>query len=742
AAVYMDADREAIAAWPETDLEDGPGPQSLAYVMYTSGSTGAPKGVMIEHGGVCNRLKWGVEFYGLNETDRVLQKASFAFDASVWEIFEPLIAGAQIVMAKPRGRIDVEYLADLMAAQQVTVAEFSPSLLRALLENEKLARCRALKRVFSGGEVLPPDVVRACSAQSRAELYNTYGPTETSIDVTHWKCGGESADNVPIGRPVAGMCVYILDERMEPVPPGMPGELCIGGIGVARGYLNAPELTADRFVADPFSGVPGARLYKSGDLARHRRDGAIEFLGRKDQQVKIRGFRIEPGEIEAALRSHPAIRQAAVVPRENGRGDSRLAAYLVAADRAPPADQDLRRFLRERLPDYMVPRAFVFLDSIPLTQSGKVDRRALPSPNGDSRPAAPKIETVESRVTEIWESVLSVQPIGADDNFFDIGGDSLTAVELMRRTEQAFGERIALSTFLGGPTIKDMAAALVRQRIAPDRSLLVKVQPGDGKPPFFFLHGDFFNGGGFYTINMARYIGADRPFYALAPHGLNGTAVPPTVEAMADDYIEMLRAVQPHGPYYVGGFCSGGSVAYEIARRLESQGEGVALVVLIAIPARTAFYHRALRAIGGAGSVIGLDAKQRVNVFLRARNMGLRLRRLYRSVRAAQPSPRINRTPPRHMPSRNDPIFGAYGRALSAYVPKRYPGRVLCLWPEQDKINGRDATAGWGRVACALQFQLIPGEHGNCVKYHLKTIAEHMRRAILQAEDGASPEHS
>jgi thioesterase domain-containing protein len=280
-----------------------------------------------------------------------------------------------------------------------------------------------------------------------------------------------------------------------------------------------------------------------------------------------------------------------------------------------------------------------------------------------------------------------------------------------------------------------MADALVRQRIAPDRSLLVKVQAGEGKPPFFFLHGDFFNGGGFYTINMARYIGADRPFYALAPHGLNGTAVPPTVEAMANDYVEMLRGIQPHGPYYIGGFCSGGSVAFEMARRLELQGERVALVVLIAIPARTAFHHRVLRAIGSAGGIIGLDAEQRISVLLQTREIGIKIRRLYRGVRGPRSSPRKN-----NMAAQSDPIFIAYGRALSAYLPKRYPGRVLCLWPEQDKINRGDSTAGWGKVASDLQFRLIPGQHGNCVKYHLKTIAEHMRSAILEAEDeGALP---
>ncbi|MGH7927237.1 MAG: non-ribosomal peptide synthetase, partial [Candidatus Binatia bacterium] len=409
--------------------------------IYTSGSTGTAKGVVVQHGGICNRLLWAQKFYELSETDRCLQKASFSYDASIWEIFEPLLAGAQLVMARPGGRQDPAYLVELIAKQKITVAEFVPSMLRLLLEEKGIESCGTLKRVFSGGEVLPLEVQKSFFEKLPADLYNTYGPTEASVDVTHWKCKPNSDEqNIPIGGAIGNTAIYVLDPHLNPLPIGIPGELHIGGIGLARGYLNQPELTAEKFIPNPFGCEPGSRLYKTGDLARYRPDGNIEFLGRLDHQVKVRGLRIELGEIEAALRCHPAVREAVVLAREDAAGDKLLVAYVVPQQRVALAFGELRTFLKDMLPAYMIPSSFVSMDALPLTVNGKVDRNALPAPD-HRRPdlreavAAPR-DALELQINKIWEKILGVKPIGLRDNFFDLGGHSLLAIRLVSQVEK------------------------------------------------------------------------------------------------------------------------------------------------------------------------------------------------------------------------------------------------------------------------------------------------------------------
>ena len=485
AVVYLDDNRDVIAKQNKENFDAGTTPGNLAYVIYTSGSTGTPKGVMIEHGAICNRLQWGTEFYGLNESDRVLQKSTFAFDASVWEIFEPLLAGAQIVMAGAKERRNLAALAELMAQRQVTVAEFAPSTLRALLEEGGIAKCKSLKRVFSGGEVLTAELEKMFFERVPAELYNTYGPTEASVDVAHWKCErGLDQRIVPIGRPITGMKIYILDARLQPVPIGVPGELLIGGVGVARGYLNRPELTAEKFIANPFSDEPGARLYKTGDLARHLPDGNIEFLGRSDDQVKIRGFRIEPGEIEAALCQHPAVRETVVVARGDKLEETRLIAYVVPKRQPSPTAGDLRDFLRQRLPEYMVPSIFTLLDALPRTPHGKLDRRALPAPDQ----IRPELETtfvapqtpVEKVLGGIFADVLGIERVGIHDDFFELGGHSLLATLIVSRIHATFKADLPLRRVFDAPTVAGLAAALLedageRARIEKTALLLLEL---------------------------------------------------------------------------------------------------------------------------------------------------------------------------------------------------------------------------------------------------------------------------
>ncbi|HIF6659724.1 TPA: amino acid adenylation domain-containing protein, partial [Serratia marcescens] len=458
------------AALPETLSAENPAPRAqashLAYVIYTSGSTGKPKGAMNEHRGVVNRLVWMQEAYGLTAADTVLQKTPFGFDVSVWEFFWPLMVGARLVMAKPEGHKDPDYLSRAIEQYGVTTLHFVPSMLQSFLADGQAAtRCGQVVRVMCSGEALPAALVAEFYRRlPQAELHNLYGPTEAAVDVTAWHCSREAERvSVPIGRPIANTRIYLLDERGQPVPLGAVGELYIGGVQVARGYLNRPELTAERFLSDPFA--PGGRMYRTGDVARYLANGDIEYLGRNDQQVKIRGFRIECGEIEAALATHPAVREAVVDARAVG-DDKRLVAWVVPA--ADVAEETLAGALRQHvsaaLPDYMVPSAWVVVAALPLSPNGKLDRRALPEPQGAQSQAAyeaPQGEH-ETLLAAIWRELLNVERVGRHDNFFELGGHSLLAVKLMAQLRRA-GWGANVQTLFSTPTLSALAQAMSAQ---------------------------------------------------------------------------------------------------------------------------------------------------------------------------------------------------------------------------------------------------------------------------------------
>ncbi|HEX6911111.1 MAG TPA: amino acid adenylation domain-containing protein [Longimicrobium sp.] len=462
----LDATDPAWAAGPETNPRvEGLGPRHLAYVIYTSGSTGRPKGVANEHGGVVNRLAWMRDVHGLGAHETVLQKTPYSFDVSVWELFWPLVSGARLVMARPGGHRDPGYLAGTIVAEGVTTTHFVPSMLQAFLEHPDSARCTGLRRVVCSGEALPAALVQRFHARlPGVELHNLYGPTEAAVDVTAWRSRGEDGvTRVPIGRPVANTRMYVLDREGAPVPMGVAGELYIGGVQVARGYPGRPELTAERFVADPFGGVPGARLYRTGDLGRWLPDGTIEYLGRNDFQVKVRGFRIELGEIEARLRGHPALREAVVVARADGEGDPRLVAYYLA-DEAIAVDA-LKAHLAEGLPAHMVPAAYVHLTTLPLTASGKLDRKALPAPEGDAyarRGYEAPIGEIETALAEIWAGLLGVERVGRRDDFFELGGHSLLIVKLIERMRRR-GLHAEVGTLFTTPVLAELAEALTAE---------------------------------------------------------------------------------------------------------------------------------------------------------------------------------------------------------------------------------------------------------------------------------------
>ena len=447
------------------DLEVPLLPDHPAYVIYTSGSTGQPKGVVVSHRALGNRLQYA-RAGDVLATDTFLQKTTISFDVSVLEIFAPLVIGGRTVLARPGGQQDPEYLIRLIRDERITYTSFPPSLLYVLFEQPGFDRCDSLRVVITGGETVPAVLPgQFYQHLPGADLLNRYGPTEATISVTSWLCERGTPRSLPIGRPTARARVYLLDRALQPVPVGVAGEIFLGGLCVARGYLGQPALTAERFVPDPFADEPGARLYRTGDLARYRADGAIEFAGRVDQQIKIRGFRIELGEIETALARHPAVREAAVVDRQEGLTRT-LAAYVVFQPGEAADEGELRRFLFSALPVYMVPADFVVLESLPLSSTGKVDRRALPAPGRRSAAAGfvPPRTPVEERLAAIWGALLAREAVGVEDNFFDLGGHSLLATQVISRVRESFGVDLPLRLLFEGPTVEALAAAVEAAR--------------------------------------------------------------------------------------------------------------------------------------------------------------------------------------------------------------------------------------------------------------------------------------
>jgi amino acid adenylation domain-containing protein len=558
-------------------------PDNLAYVIYTSGSTGRPKGVMVTHANLLNHMLWMRDCFPLGPDDCVLQKTPFSFDASVWEFYAPLLCGARLAMAPPGAQRDPSQLVGLMRERQVTTLQVVPTLLGALAEAEGLERCLSLRRLFCGGEALGAEVVRRFRARlPGAEVYNLYGPTEATIDATWWACGeGGGAGAVPIGRPVANTQAYVLDGRLRPAPVGTAGELYVGGAQVARGYLNRPRLSAERFVPNPYGGGGGERMYRTGDLARHLPSGEIEFLGRVDHQVKVRGFRIELGEVEAALLSDEGVRECVVVACEGKSGDVRLVAYVVAQGESHA--EELRAHLKDRLPEYMTPSAFVMLEALPLLPNGKVDRNALPAPGGVQAEigadfVAPR-DDLERRLAVVWEDVLEVRPLSVTGNFFDLGGHSLTALRLIARVKSLTGKTLSLTTLFEHPTVETLARFLSRSKPADEHSPLVAIQPRGTKRPLFFVHTA--GGNVIRYATLARQLGEEQPFYAFQSHEVGDGGGDATVERMAARYVEAMLKMQPDGPYILGGWSMGGIVAFEMARQLHERGRHTALLILL-----------------------------------------------------------------------------------------------------------------------------------------------------------------
>jgi amino acid adenylation domain-containing protein len=470
----VDRLRERLREEASTNRQERLTGANLAYMIYTSGSTGSPKGALNTHGGIVNRLLWMQQRYQLRADDVVLQKTPFSFDVSVWEFFWPLLVGARLVMARPEGHRDPEYLVEVIKNEKVTTLHFVPAMLQAFLSNETVsAGCGSVRRLICSGEALSVELAEQCLERlPQVELHNLYGPTEAAVDVTAWHCKpGEQRASVPIGRPISNTEIYILDRELQPVPVGVSGELYIGGIGLARGYHRRAELTAERFISHPLSQRAGERLYRTGDVARYRADGAIEYMGREDHQVKIRGYRIELGEIEAVLREHDQVQDAVVIAHADARGDKRLLGYVMVAGPALLKTTELRQYLSQRLPEYMVPQAFVQLAEWPLTPSGKLDRGALPAPElkrsqMEGAYTAPRT-TAEEVLAAVWSQVLSIEQVGAFDNFFSLGGDSIRSLQVVALARQR-GLHFSLQQLFQHQTVATLAAAAQQGETQPE----------------------------------------------------------------------------------------------------------------------------------------------------------------------------------------------------------------------------------------------------------------------------------
>jgi amino acid adenylation domain-containing protein len=738
--VDLGAEARGWAGRPETSPERGDlTPGHLAYVIYTSGSTGRPKGVMVQHRGVCNLALAQGRALAVEPASRVLQFASFSFDACVFEVVMALCHGASLHLAPGGVPLAGEVLSDVVASHGITHLTLPPAVLASLAEDAELATVRLM--------VLAGDVVTETAARRWAggrRLLNAYGPTEATVWASARECRPEDAGKPSIGRPISNTRIYVLDRRGEPVPVGVAGELYVGGAGVARGYLNRPGLTAERFVPDPFGGESGARLYRTGDLGRWLADGTLDFVGRNDAQVKVRGFRIEPGEIEARLLEHPAVREAVVLAREDAAGDRRLVAWYAAAKEVEA--EALRAHLAASLPEHMVPAAYVRLEALPLTPNGKVDRGALPSPEGGAYAArayeAPVGET-EVALSEIWAELLGVERVGRWDNFFELGGHSLRAVQVVSRMREVLGVDAVLADVFSHPTIESLSrVGGAEPQAANDRAVAVR-QTGSRRPLFLAHEGA---GSVAYAQVLHPHLDPEIPVYVL-PAAPDSEPPLRTVQAMATRMVRMIREVQPEGPYRVAGWSFGGLLAYEIAAQLIGQDQAVEFVGMMdtrhpagAGPddagADYALLLRMLRMEQGMGEITAPALAQLASsaaamdleaVVERCHETGL----LPAHVTAA----RVRRMRDR---------LRANVHALRAYAPRPIPVPVA-LFPARQGASP-DAGRGWRALLAdaSLRVTPVPGTHLSMMDAeNVAALGEALSREIgLASGNGkALPEH-
>jgi amino acid adenylation domain-containing protein len=741
----MDQERFTLEGRSKSNPDVCVNPADLAYIIYTSGSSGRPKGVMIEHRAAAHFVHAAMSHYGMDSSDCMLQFGSISFDLAVEEIFTCLAAGGRLRLRTKEMLGTPARFLQCCQDWGVTILDLPTAYWQQLVTEMAHTGSRfpaGVRLVIIGGERVVPSVVELWQRHvgDYPRLFNSYGPTEATVVATgHWIGGSmKPRHEVPIGRPLSNSEVYILDSELRAVPIGVPGELYLGGRSLARGYLNLPELTANRFIANPFHPERDARLYKTGDRARYLSDGTIEFLGRLDHQVKLRGFRIELGEIESALLRFPGIKEAVVLAQNDGSGSQFLAAYVVTQSKEMVSEQVVKTFLRQSLPGYMIPLFVRSLRCLPLDPNGKIDVRALPvpspvdHPSGD-RPFACPSSPLEEKLAAIWCDVLRVPKVSVSDRFFDLGGHSLQAVQIMTRIRREIGVELPLSALFESPSVEEMSKRLGKAGFEASWSPLVPFQAGGRKRPFFAIHGG--HGEVLFYKSLSKHLGGDQPFYALRAKGNDFPGMPDqSVEEMATCYTQAIREIQPAGPYRIGGASFGGIVAFEMAQQLHAAGETVELLVLfdtggfreftkpLPLPTRLLNLFRYLPRYGFE------ETWHRLRV---------RLLRLFVSDSVVEFYRATGTLPKKSSDTigRWEGVWKANLAASERYVPRVYPGAISLIrarddgnymWFDCDPGYGWDEYAGGGVIGYD-----VPGTHiGMFQEPYVKDLAQTMVRLL------------
>jgi amino acid adenylation domain-containing protein len=735
-AINLDTDWDSIATYSKENPEHLSSPDNLAYVLYTSGSTGKPKGVMITHRNLVNFLESMRLEPGLNEDDTLVAVTTLSFDIAGLELWLPLYAGARVVIASREVAMDGTALAALLHSSHATLMQATPATWKLLLETGWAGEPKLV--VLCGGEALSPALVDGVLPLCKS-MWNMYGPTETTIWSTISRV--EAGKSISLGHPIANTQILILDSHNRLVPIGVTGELCIGGDGVSRGYLNRPELTAERFIPNPYGQDSQEKLYKTGDLARRIFDGTIEYLGRVDHQVKIRGYRIELGEIEAVLARHPSVRECVVIAREDQPGNKFLAAYLIPVDPQVHLDvEELRAYVKQSLPDYMVPTGWMEMERFPLTPNGKVSRKDLPAPDQRAAKAAtgqmPRT-LVEIRLASIWEEVLQVPSVRVDDDFFNLGGHSLLAVQMMTRAREAFGCDLSLTLLFSAPKLRDLAQIIQAERGKHPFQTLIPIRKTGSKPPLFCVSRPNANALGF--VFLTRNLPPDQPVIGLQSQmerdGSNWVYDQTEYEAKAREYIKAMREVYPHGPYLLTGYCEGAHIAFEMARQLEAMELPVAMIAILdAWPventvSRTKYilrgYVRELRKFRS------LDAKGKYHYLTRSifkRSKGNLANSPHDEAAAANAQQRrltAEQIKKRYWPGPD-------------FVPTKYSGRLaLFRTKKQTAVRINDYKMGWSeRAIGGVDVIPVSGTHALILREpNVIELAQKMQDYIDQALD-------
>ncbi|MGP6156224.1 MAG: non-ribosomal peptide synthetase [Vulcanimicrobiaceae bacterium] len=748
----LDTEAARIALNGDAALEPVAKPDDVAYIIYTSGSTGKPKGVQIQQRSLVNFL-WAMRSMpGLSPADTLVAVTTISFDIAGLELFLPLVTGAKLVVAREAETVDGAALLELLRRSGATVLQATPVTWQLLIEAGWNAEPKL--KMLCGGEALPRKLAEQL-LQRDGELWNMYGPTETTIWSSALRVTSEEGP-VPIGPPIANTQFYVLDRNRELVPAGVPGELYIGGDGVALGYFDLPVMTRERFVSDPFRDVAGARLYRTGDVVRTMNGGNFEFLGRTDHQIKLRGFRIELGEIETALARHPDVAEAVAIVGKDRSGEGAIWAYVVLESAVPEGVDTWAKTVRLRLgqflPSYMLPSSIVVLPALPRTPNGKIDRKALPAPEVPeerSDAVAATLTPTEARLATIVSALLGRERIGRDEDMFALGLHSLLAIRLVSDIETTFRAKLPLRLLMNNATVGALAQlidSLVQASAAMDTAAPIVTHNARGsRPPFIYLHSDLF-AEGLYCRRLAAVMGSAQPILAVAPHGTAGLPDLPTIEAMAQDYVARIRAVQPEGPYRIGGFCVSGLVAYELARQLSAQGQRVEKLVLVN---SSCLPKRAIPLLDWLIRRVGLDARLET---------GLRDKLIYNIARlegaliagpratfgfvAARVKSLVSHKPEFALDEAPQPFGKQRGTrdtensylhlvAALTYHPQPYDGEVTLIWgSQQDKMQVEEPTAGWADVAKSVRVEQMTGGHVAPLNERLEELASVLERVL------------